>query len=160
LTTLLAAFAAAAFAPVYEDVVRVDRVTGSIKRQTQWAFGAQAKPQVAPSPLERWLVARGKPVRHDWQYTSGTSRSILGSSMSYACGHMPPIGDFPEIPMAFFVCGSSDEEIDAFLTTMRHGTEADQQLAVDAAVAKASEIMDAHPEWLAERSPVAAWLED
>lgn len=112
----------------------VDAVTGSRKRQTLWLWGIDSQPVIEPSALELWLIAREGAIQHDWRHTEGTWKTIWGRSTGWSHGRAPATYSlsYPGL-IEIFVRESSDEELAAFVDTMRHGSRDEKDAAVSAA---------------------------
>ena len=120
------------------DMISIDPVTGSIQNQTHWCWGMKSTPTVHRSPLADWVVRKEGSIKYDWHFLCGQGRSIWGRYNGHAiCGPAPVIYPLHVSLIDGFVKQSSDEELQRFVDVMRHGTEAEQRAAVDAACNRA-----------------------
>lgn len=116
---------------------RMDPMTGST-RTTVWLFGITSGPQFEVSPLETRLKASGIEWTRSWQFLHRTHRNIFGGTICNEDGAAPPIYELRPV-LKEFAAGSTDAELRQFVDLMQSDTAAEQDAAIDAAVAKGFE---------------------
>jgi len=124
-----------AFVSIRQTRKRMDSVTVSIERRTDWPLGITSGPVVLVSPLEVRLRTSGIPWKPHWQFLDGTRSTVFGIVAQRECGAAPPIYRLRPV-LAQFVTASTDDEIRAFVKVMQSGTEIEQRAAIEAAVEK------------------------
>lgn len=129
----VACLLAAVTLPVWQTTLRVDAVTGSTSTQFTGPFGIAFAPVVDPSPLELQLrQIPGAQFQPNWCRLSTTDRSLIGMPICRACGSAPPIFRLMSL-RAQFVNTRTAAQIHEFVRVMRFGTDAEREMAIDAA---------------------------
>lgn len=117
--------------PYHKENVWCDRVTGSTKSQTTW-FLVPTSTTIQHSALERWIINQEGSYTSSWKwYGRQTWFFPLGGARE--CGSPPPIYSLHDSLSERFVRSLSDSELAEFVVVMRHGSEAEQEAAIDAA---------------------------
>ena len=86
--------------------------------------------QAETSELERWMINESGSHTHHWKCTEYMD-TYLFLGRSFVCWKAPPIYFAPIDTLKDFVDTASPAQIQEFVKVMQHGTEKQQQEAVD-----------------------------
>lgn len=126
--------------PVKTQWAWMDYVTRAIKVQDDWDIFGKTSPVIRPSPLAEWIVRREGGITYDWHSLDTTGKTVWDrTTHSTKHGINRFIGDwftFNNTLQENFIKSSTDEEVQRFIDTMRHGTGDEQTDALEAAIEK------------------------
>jgi len=128
--------------PVKRELGWIDANSGTMKYQTAWTFGYTTHARIEPSALDEWATKNGALPSRDWRLVTGTWKNLWGRSMGYGHGSAPQIYPLRDEMMDLFVAHSEDDELAAFISIIKNGSDAEQEDAVDSAVDKAIEAIE------------------
>jgi hypothetical protein len=106
------------------DSQYVDPVTGAMKRTTTY-WGLKTSEVIEQTELASWLEARGQGQSPQWQFIGSQSGGC------FACGRSPPIHSLGKA-LPLLIEKLSEEELLAFVETLRAGDYLQQEAAVRA----------------------------
>ena len=127
---LLAIILASPAIPVKKVEVRVDAVTGSMRRRTVWFFLFSTDSGSIVSGIEKRLVADGVGWTPDWQVLLQSRHNIYGDFTGTTSGKAPAMY-FGQPVLDGFAAAATDAELREFVRIMQSGSATEKQAAMD-----------------------------
>lgn len=109
-----------------------DQITGTVRTQTWW-FGTLTATNLRTSTLEAWIVRHEKSYTPTWQNLSIHKFNLFGFMLSRGCSNAPPSHLIGHDLIDNFVREAPEAKVAALVATMRTGTPAQQEAAIEAA---------------------------
>jgi hypothetical protein len=123
--------------PVRTDTIWIDSVSGSMKSRTMWVGFVTTPSRVERSAVGEWIVKREGSLHPDWRFLTRRYRSLVGATLGRGCALAPEV-----YPLhagennTRYVRAATATELAEFVRTMRNGTAAEKEQAVDTAFRK------------------------